>query len=236
MNNVIHISIYNQLNTQSSTAGGLDTTFFVTRNLSTIDLIKSKKYKISNLSIDIGFIFNNFTDINFLNFGFPIRFFLDDNPLGNEYDRLIGLYPSASISLNNNTITSNNLGKPTSIDIVDSSNVFNDNVIGRFYNTFKITTTNADYRILLQFGKTQTVAEYNFYNFFSSRIVNSATTTINSNTSNNDISDFYFDSKTFDYLCFTIFPFIEFLPLAPPLYLNIIKLDYTVNFDLEELN
>jgi hypothetical protein len=236
MNNVRHISIYNQLNYQSSTAGGVDSTFFVTRNLSTIDLIKSKKYKISNLSIDIGFVFNDFDDIKFLNFGFPLRFFLDDNPLGNEYDRLIGLYPSGNIYLNNNLITSNNLGKPTSMDIVDSSNVFNDSVIGRFYNTFKIITNNPDYRILLQFGKTQTVAEYNFYNFFNSKILNAGITTINSNTSNNDISDFYFDSKTFDYLCFTIFPFIEYLPLAPPAYLNIMKLDYTVNFDLEELN
>jgi hypothetical protein len=235
MNNIRHISIFNELKLQSIPSGA-QFYFTIIRNLSTIDLIRSKKYKIKNLSIDIGSSINNLKDVYFGNtrqFGFPIRFFLDDNPLGNEYTRLNSLYPTGSIFLNGNTITDNNLGKPTSIDIVDSSNVFYDG--SKYYNSFGINQTEGSPEIFLQLGKTQTVAEYNFYNFLYSRIEESTSKIINSNTSNNDISDFYFDSKTFDYLCFSVFPYIKYFVLATPFEI-VIQLNFTVNFDLEELN
>lgn len=235
MNNIRHISISNELRLVSIPSGA-QFLFSIIRNLSTVDLIRSKKYKISNLSIDIGSSVNNIKDVYFGNtrkFGFPIRFFLDDDPLGNEYTRLKNLYPASTVFLNNNTVTSNNLGKPTSMDIVDSSNVFFDG--NKFYNSIGINTVQGSPEIFLQLGKTQTVAEYNFYNFLYSRIEEGTSKIINSNTSNNDISDFYFDSKTFDYLCFSIFPFIQYFVLATPFEITT-QYNFTVNFDLEELN
>lgn len=235
MNNIRHISIYNELRLLSFDSGA-QFSFQFLRNLSTIDLIKSKKYKIKNLSIDIGSSINNLKDIYFGNtrqFGFPLRFYLDDNPLGNEYNRLIGLYPSATIFLNNVTATSSNLGKPTSIDIVDSSNVFFDG--NRYYNSIGINAVETNPELFLQLGKTQTVAEFNFYNFLYSRIEEGSSKIINSNTSNNDISEFYFDSKTFEYLCFSIFPYIKYFILTTPFFINI-NVNFTVNFDLEELS
>lgn len=235
MNNVRHISIYNELKLQSFNSGA-QFYFSIIRNLSTIDLVKSKKYKIKNLSIDIGSSINNFKDVYFDNtrqFGFPFRFFLDDNPLGNEYTKLNNLYPSGTIFYNNNTVTSPELGKPTAIDIVDSSNVFYDGSL--YYNSFGINTLQGSPEIFLQLLKTQTVAEFNFYNFLYSRIEEGASKIINSNTSNNSISDFYFDSKTFDYLCFSIYPYVKYFILATPFSLTI-NINFTVNFDLEELN
>lgn len=235
MNNIRHISIYNELKLQSINIGA-NFYFSIIRNLSVIDLIKSKKYRIKNLSIDIGSSINNIKDVYFGNtrqFGFPLRFFLDDNPLGNEYIRLNGLYPTGTIFLNNSTVTSSNLGNPTSIDIVDSSNVFYDG--NKFYNSFGINVTQGNPEIFLQLLKTQTVAEFSFYNFLYSRIEESTTKIINSNTSNNDISDFYFDSKTFEYLCFSIYPYIKYFVLATPFEI-VINLNFTINFDLEELS
>lgn len=235
MNNIRHISIFNELKLQSFNSGA-QFYFTIIRNISVIDLIKSKKYRIKNLSIDLGSSKNNFKDIYFDNtnqFGFPFRFYLDDNPLGNEYKRLNSAFPSSTLYLNNNIISNENLGEPTAIDIVDSSNVFYDG--SKFYNAFGINITQPNPEMFLQLVKTQTVAEYNIYNFLYSRIEESTQKIINSNATNNDISDFYFDSKTFNYLCFSIYPYVSYFVLAG-IFSLVININFTVNFDLEELN
>lgn len=235
MKNIRHISIFNELKLQTQNSGA-QYLFSVIRNISVIELVKSKKYRIKNLSIDVGSSQNNLKDIYFDNtrqFGFPFRFYLDDNPLGNEYTRLKTAYPSSTLFLNSNLVTSPDIGEPTSIDIVDSSNVFYDG--SKYYNSFGINAILGSPEIFLQLLKTQTVAEYNIYNFLYSRIEESTQKIINSNASNNDISDFYFDSKAFNYLCFSIYPYVKYFILAATFSL-VININFTVNFDLEELD
>ena len=234
MNNIRHISIFNEFRLRSVLSGG-NYSFVINKNVSVVELLSNKKYKIKNLSIDIGSNILNILDVFFgdtRKFGFPFRFYLDENPLGNEYLRLVNLYPSSQIKLNNTIVTSQELGFPIALDIVDSSNVYFDG--NKYYNSFEFTQIQANPEILLQLGKTQTVAEYNFYNYFYGRISETPTKIINSNSSNNDISDFYFDSKTFNYLCFSIFPFLSFFIWASPYELSI-NFNFTINFDLEEI-
>jgi hypothetical protein len=234
MKNTRHISIYNEFKIFSQDFGG-NFLFNVTKNINPILLNKSLKYKIENLSIDIGSTNLNLKEINFDaidGLAFPIRFYLDNDPLKSEWTRLKSIYPSIQFVLNNNIIVSiNDLGLPQSQDIVDSSDVYYQS--NRFYNTLFLTQVNANPELTLQLSQTQTVAEYNYFNLSNNKVVSGANTYYDLIITNNDLSDFYFDSKAFNYLVISIYPLIKYF-ISGAGYQLILNSNITINFDLIE--
>jgi len=233
MSNVRHVSIFNE-SKNISFQSGANFSFSQIKNIGIIYLNPSKKYKIKNLSVDIGSVINTLKDVYFANtreFGFPFRFYLDDDPLVNAVKSLELAYPTGSVFVNNSTPVDKNNIPPSAIDVVDSSNI--NFYLNQFYNSIGINVVNGNPELFTQTIKTQTIAEYNFYNFSYSRIEESTSKFINVISSNNEIANFDFESKSFKYLCFSIFPYYRFFVQSSSYVFNLL-FNYTVNFDLIE--
>ena len=235
MNNVRHISIYNEFFLTSQLQSVAPYTFNITKNLNVIQLNKSKRYNIKNLTIDIGGTNLNVKNMNFdgtEGLSFPFRFFLDNDPLAGEFNRLKLVHPTMQVALDNIVIsTVNSLGEPNALDIVDSSNVFS--ALNKYWNTFNLIYPSSSPSINLQLSKTETVAEYNFFNFSYNKSEQGAIVYYSIIINNNNIHDFYFDSKNFEYLVFSIYPFLKYFISASG-YQFILNTNFTVNFDLIE--
>lgn len=231
--NIRHISIFNELKLLEFPSGG-QFSFQILKNIGVVQLNKSKKYKIKNLSIDVGSTINYIKNVYFADtreFGIPFRFYLDDNPLTNAFNKTKSAFPLGSVFVNNSVVSDPDKLNATVIDVVDSSNVnFSQ---GFYYNSLGLNLLSGNPEIFSQVIKTETVAEYNFFNLSYSRSEEGTTISNTIITSNNDISDFDFQSKTFDYLCFTPFPYLKFFVLSGSQVINILC-NFTVNFDLIE--
>lgn len=189
----------------------------------------SKKYKIKNLSIDIGgsTLSTDIVDI----FGkFGLRFFLSNSPLPEEYDRLKLIYPSSLIDYNNVLQTSPNFTQdPITNDIIDSSN--SDFLNSIYYNNFYIYDvpySGSPARYSLNKATTQTISEYNFFSINYFKFVHGSTIS-GLIATNNDISDFSFLSNSYKFLNFSIYPGFQGTGSSGSFMFN-----FTVNFDLEE--
>lgn len=234
MINKRHISIYNEFKIFSQNFSG-NFLFSVNKNINPILLNKSLKYKIENLSIDIGSTNLNLKEINFDaidGLAFPIRFYLDDDPLRNEWTRLKSVYPSIQFSLNNNVISSiNSLGLPESQDVIDSSSVYYQG--NKYYNSLNLIQVNSTPELTLQLSKTQTIAEYNYFNLSNNKVESGLNTYYNLILTNNNLSNFYFDTKSFSYLVVSIYPLIKYF-ISGSGYQLILNSNITINFDLIE--
>lgn len=205
----------------------------IIRNLSSVLLAKNKKYLIKNLSIDIGQSYVNGADFYDYYTSTPIRFILSNDPLSDEYNRLKDVFPSYVIRYNN-VIKTNNVfdENPISNDIIDNSNV--DHGSGIYYNCFQISSPSYINLtpIRLSSCKSETVSIYEFMSLSSFEQINTSQPRYrNLAVTNNDISDFYFDSKSYSYLNFSVYPYIYGTGSAP---LFTMLFTFTVNFDLEE--
>lgn len=233
-NNVRHISIYSEFNS-SSTINLVNGDFEIQKDLNVISLNSSKNYIIKNLNINTitGKIQLEDCRLNKLNTS--LRFFLDDNPLQNEYNRL-KLNVSDVILLNGLIPSLPITQEPTSLDILDSSNINHEN--SKYVNTFKFSGSRPlPARLDLKVCKTQTVSEFGFTTISA---INGIDTTFSPNINyyetfltNNSIKDFNFFSHTFKYLCMSIYP--EFSLSGTNGALLQCYISFVINFDLEEL-
>ena len=229
--NVRHISHFSEFQLSVVPAAGLFS-FALWKNLHSINLNKSKKYKIENLSLDIGSTEYESKDISFDGLAFPLRFFLDNDPLNSEYERL-KINAFYGVSYNGVGVPApNSLKLPQANDILDSSNSYFNG--GIYYNLFLGTAVLATPALEYQKRKTNTIAEYNFFNFSQCKITESSTNYFTAIISNNDSNNFYFDSKNFEYLNFSIYPLLRFTTSTPSTVNFLITLNFTINFDLIE--
>lgn len=237
MKNIRHISIYNEFFLTSQFQSVAPYTYNVTKNLNVIQLIKSKNYRIKNLTVDIGgtnLVVKNMNFDGTEGIAFPFRFILDENPLVGEYERLKQIYPTMQFAIDGSVISSvNQLKEPNSLDIVDSSNVYR--ALNKYFNTINLIYPSSSPVMALQLAKSQTVAEYNFFNFSYNKIEQASTPFYSIIINNNPINDFYFNSKNFEYLVFSLYPFLRYF-IAASGYQFILNTNFTVNFDLEELD
>lgn len=223
--NIRHVSIFNEFSLIVS-----GSKISVLKNLGTVSLNPSKIYGIKNLSVDIGASILS-TDILDIYGKFPLRFFLSNDPLFDEYNRIKNVYPSSLIKYNNVLQTTNQFSDlPISNDIIDSSN--SDFLNSIFYNIFEIydIPAAANINYFLNLAKCETISEFNFFsiNYFKFA---AGTTTAGLVATNNDISDFSFFSNSNRYLNFSIYPGLNGSGSPPS---GSFRYNYTVNFDLEE--
>jgi hypothetical protein len=226
--NVRHVSHFSEFflsYTQSTDAWKLD------KNLHSISLNKSKNYKIENLSLDIGSSQLNSIYSSLKSLSFPLRFFFDNDPLNNEWNRL-KISPSYDIRYNNTLILlPNSLPAPNAIDILDSSN--NDLSSGVYNNLFQVDVSGISADLPIQLRKTNTISEYNFFNLSQTQIISGSTSIFNTTVSNNDVNNFYFNSNHYEYLNFSIYPGCRFTSV-PAGSEFLIRFNFTINFDLVE--
>jgi hypothetical protein len=226
MSNTRHISIFNEFRIF---ANGSPPEIFVQKSLSCVSLNPSLNYKIKNLTVDVGgSIFKaNYIDPIITS---PIRFFLSNDPLPDEYNRIKQVYPSAVIKYNGIIQSDSNFATtPISNDIIDSSL--------EIYNKFELENLTISPAIVIFLNKsiTETVAEYNFFSIAAGRVLTGSGFSGFNIVTNNDLGDFYFNSKNSKFLNFSIYPKIVSLGgIIDPSQQVDIYINFTVNFDLEE--
>jgi len=214
--------------------------FDVDKNINCVSLNNSMQYKIKNLSIDIGSmslvagtqeIINSYPV-------FPIRFYLSDNPI---VDAFYDQYSLTSLSFNG--VSSPTEYNYNQLDRADSSNQSAYCDPKKYYNYLQTRQTDSQANFSQTQKKTNTVAEFNFFNLglLQTNTFNSSTSLIdssfNSYVSNNNISDFYFNSNQENNLAISIFPRINMNSTTPSLATGqtiSLYLSYTINFDLVE--
>lgn len=233
--NIRHISLYNEFKLDA-TDNGTDYDFQNDRNINCIALNAGKNYSIKNLSIDIGG--NTLESNNVYSVltcpSFPLRFFLSENPIN---DCISNLYNLSSLIFDG-------VSNPSSfdykqIDRLDSSNQSAYIAPIRYSNYLQLTedkSGDGDYNYTSL--KTNTLAEFNFFNFAQLFTLQSPGVggVYSAFTSNNDINDFTFFSNTEQNLSIAIFPKLR---IEKGIYANAvlkIKFNYTINFDLIEEN
>jgi hypothetical protein len=236
--NTRHISLFNEFNYVASNTGGTLGND-IAKNINCISLNNSMRYAIKNLSIDIGSIASKSGVQKIIETKpvFPIRFFLSNNPIVDSFYDGYNLYYIAF-----NGISSPSSYNYNQLDRVDSSNqsaFINPKSYYNFLET-RQSDTQGDFNQTQK--KTNTVAEYNFFNLSlidtsTFNITTSATANeFKSYASNNDISDFYFNSNQEDNLAISIFPRISMNTIGTLVNEQILDLylSYTINFDLVE--
>ena len=229
MNNVRHITLFNEL-ILSGTWDTTQTKVYNKRNINCIALNRSMKYKLRNLTIDVGYVSlkTNTEDYLLSNPAFPIRFYLSENPI----------IENISNSYFNQLITFNGIVSPTKYNLIQSDKLDSSNQsatippysYSNFLEIYEELGASPYYNYTIL--KTFTMAEFNFFNLFQSSTSRTVggTYDFKSNLGFNDVNSFDFESNTYSNLSISIFPKIWFIPLALfSLYLN-----YTINFDLIE--
>ena len=73
----------------------------------------------------------------------------------------------------------------------------------------------------------------NYFNLSNNKVISGANTYYDLITTNNDISDFYFDSKAFNYLVISIYPLIKYF-ISGAGYELVLNTNISINFDLIE--
>jgi hypothetical protein len=236
--NTRHISLFNEFKIVAGNTGGT-ISFNVDKNINCISLNNGMRYSIKNLSVDIGSsssVIGVQETINSFPV-FPLRFYLSDNPI---VDAFFSGYTIGSIKFNG--VSSPTAYNYSQLDRADSSNQSAYCDPKSYYNYLQTEQTDSQGNFSQTQLKTNTVAEYNFFNsimkqtntFNSSTLLNDPT--FLSEFSNNDISDFYFNSNQENNLAISIFPRINMNTSSGlgtgqniSLYLS-----YTINFDLIE--
>ena len=236
--NVRHISLYNEFKLSSSNNGLY---FNVGKNVNCISLNSSQQYRIKNLSIDIGSSSLQCQSETFLNAlpTFPLRFYLSDNPI---VDSFYDGYTLGALSFNG--VSSPSVYNYNQIDRADSSNQSAYCLPNAYNNYLQTEQTNATGDFNHAQKKTNTVAEYNFFSQNQSYVTKfdaSATAFVSdylSNITNNNITNFMFNSNNENNLSFCIFPRLK-LNSTGSLYTYqtiTFSMCYTINFDLIEEN
>ena len=236
--NTRHISIFNEFNFISSNTGGTLGND-IGKNINCISLNNSMRYTIKNLSIDIGSIASKSGLQKIIDTRpvFPLRFFLSNNPIVDSFYDGYNLYYLAF-----NGVSSPSSYNYSQLDRVDSSNqsaYITPKVYYNFLET-RYSDTQGDFNQSQK--KTNTVAEFNFFNLslINTNTYNTTTSAIDTDfksyASNNDISDFYFNSNQEDNLTICIFPRISLNTTGTGVDEEILNLylSYTINFDLIE--
>jgi hypothetical protein len=182
-----------------------------------IALNSNKNYSVKNFNISIGsFIGVEDPSLDTLPWEYStyyFRFFIGQDASFDILNKINeGAYGLLKYSYNN-IINNPNVRTPNS-DILDSSN---DNLLSLYFNI--------DNPISLEFNKIKTSTINEILPLNNNAMIR------NSRTFNNDtnyLSDFYFNSRYGETLCFSFIPKINIKKE------NEYKFDYTVNFDLVE--
>ncbi len=231
MDNVRHITLFNEFILDGNW-DAITTAVNNKRNINCISLNRSMKYKLRNLSIDVGYVSLKTDTDAFLisNPAFPIRFYLSENPI---IENII----TGSLTYDQ-AITFNGIVSPSKYDLIQSDKLDSSNQsatippysYSNFLEIFEKLNNTPYYNYTRL--KTFTLAEFNFFNLFQSSTSRTIGGTFDyrSNLGFNDVNSFDFESNTYSNLSISVFPKIWFIPLASfNLYLN-----YTINFDLIE--
>jgi hypothetical protein len=230
--NIRHISLFNEFLFEAIDDGTGTFTFQNDRNIACIYLNQSNSYKIKNLSIDIGS--NTLESNNIYNVvnnpAFPLRFFLSEDPI----PTVIPNYPTTSLIYEG--VSSPSSYPIKQIDRLDSSNQSAYIQPNSYSNYLQLTQQNSNIDYNATQVKTNTLAEFNFFNFNQMYTLLSPGVggKYDSIIVNNDISDFTFSSNNESNLAIAIFPKIR---IQQGIYANAIlriRLNYTINFDLIE--
>jgi hypothetical protein len=217
--NIQHVCIYNEFQTQFSRNGAGVRQYQIFRNINAIPILQNYKYKIKNFCINVDAIVNKIGLDESSYISLPFRIYLENiNVVQNR------LNDDTFVSYRYNNILNNPDLSFKADYISDSSDQCS--LASVFKNFLRQDKGNFDY-LSTNLAKTNTVAEFPLITRSYDKVAaNPPDLTI----SNLDEKDFFFDSKNYPYLAFTVFPFIQTL-LANNNNVNL-YFGYEVNFDL----